>query len=351
MSNYVADNYYYLIVNSHSKEKHTLKKYREVNEFLKDNDWLFISPMFFQGFELTSFHKLIPQKENHKEKILKIITNKFYDLRITASFTEGYCARCIHISPFLQSIEHSLILAFQRDYEGALKTIIPIIEGVIRKYLVDEKGAVMHKIQFQTIRTSFGLLKEDMVTNYRQHLHTYKDQNNQPALFSEKQLDDLIAFEQEYLDIWFSFATEFVDNSFYLKTTENKITNQVNRHSILHELGEGFDYNFENYIKVYFLLQFLTWAFLKKENKSLFDDMDIYRCLEKVAAYDSLIKMAEESSHHKHVLYKSFDNYKSDTLTWALPEVKIFDLPQNYSASKKIFQGLMKHLWRKVTSK
>jgi hypothetical protein len=347
MDSSLANRHYNSIMHSSSNNQELLSKYQAVNDFLKQNDWLFISPLFFQGFELSSIFKLIGTKDEVKQQILNIICRKFYNLPITASFAEGYCIRCNHIKPFVISIEHSLILTFQKDYEGAIKTIIPIIEGIIRKYLVEEKGAVMHEIQFQKIRTSFDLLKGDLLLNYREFLNNYKTQNNESVTFSEAQISQMMAKETHYLNIWFSFVSDFVNNSFYLRTTNNKLTNEVNRHSIMHELGNNFDYNFENYIKIYFLLQFLTWAFLKKEQRSLLDSMDGYRSFEKVMAYDSIIKQSERISYEKHILFRKYDNYLEHPLKEKSPKPTLFILPAKTMIKQNWFTRINKYLWHR----
>ena len=165
MSNQVANHYFNLFIKSDEGEIKNLTEYTLVNEYLKSNDWLFISPIFFQGFELEIFLRLSKTEGNNKEKILEIITKKFYDLRHTASFIEGYCNRCDCIQPFLKSIENSLILTFQKDYEGSIKTIIPIIEGVLRKYLIAEKSFTTETIRPKDLKESFNLLRLDLIMN------------------------------------------------------------------------------------------------------------------------------------------------------------------------------------------
>ena len=122
MLNQEVEYHYKQIEDSISRSLDHLKTYKEVNSFLKQNGWLFISPIFFQGGELQYFLDLKNKNENAKDKINQLIFHKFYNLNWTASFIEGYCKRCTYIEPFLQSIEHSLILTFQRDYEGGINT-------------------------------------------------------------------------------------------------------------------------------------------------------------------------------------------------------------------------------------
>jgi len=347
MENYITDYHYERLIKSGNDDSISLKHIQQVNEFLKHNDWLFISPLFFQGFELDMISKLINSKDNPKEKILALIANKFYSLSFTASFIEGYCNRCNHIKPFLMSIEHSVILTFQKDYEGAIKTIIPIIEGIIRKYLIEEKGFERQVIPFEKIRKSFDLMRQDLISEYLQSVVNYTTENNEKLEFSKQQIANLISKKTEYYDIWFSFVTEFINKSFYLKTTGQPLTNEVNRHSILHEFGDKFIYNFENYIKIYFLLQFMTWIFLIKECKSPLNKIKTLRFAEKIAAYEAIIKHSEKLIYEKHLLYKNYDMYERKILKEKFPQYQNKMLPKKHILIGKLLKRISKLIWKK----
>jgi hypothetical protein len=81
-----------------------LKKYKIVNDFLNKNDWLFVSPLFFQGFELNYLLELSKKDGNQKSEINRLIFHKFFKLDRTATFIEGFCKRCSHIEPFVLSM-------------------------------------------------------------------------------------------------------------------------------------------------------------------------------------------------------------------------------------------------------
>lgn len=347
MSDQLANYHYNLIVEMYNREIKTLEKYVTVNKYLKENDWLFISPLFFQGYELNLFFELSKTADDNKRKILEIITNKFYDLKNTASFIEGYCNRSEYIKPFLGSIENSLILTFQRDYEGSIKTIIPIIEGILRKYLILEKNKTTGSIGYKDLKNSFEFIRIDLINAYTEYIRNYKDENRRLVCFSNDQINELIKIQEQYYDIWFSFVNEFVQNSFYLNTKGNELTNEVNRHSILHEFGLDFKYNLENYIKIYFLLQFLTWIFLKKERKSILNQIDSSRWIEKIFAYEKIIKQSEKLLYEKHILLKNYDGYDESFLKEKLPEVKNDILPKKQFINYNIIRKLNKFLWNK----
>lgn len=237
MSEPTTNYYFNLYKISNQQEIERLKRFENVNGILKQNDWLFISPIFFQGYELSAISKLKPNDQASKSKILRIVSKKFYDLRFTASFVEGYCVRCKYIKPFSKSVESSIIYAFQRDYEGSIKTLIPIIEGIIRKYLITEKGFSTETIRMKDIKNSFKILKNDLISDYVENLKYSKSENNELLNFKENQIEELSKQQKEYYEIWFSFVDDFINKSFYLNTSGKPLTNEINRHSLLHEFG------------------------------------------------------------------------------------------------------------------
>lgn len=351
MSEQITNYYFYLFKNSDKQEVEKLQKFKSINEILKQNDWLFISPIFFQGYELTFISKIESNEPNIKNKILKIVSKKFYDLRYTASFVEGYCARCNYIRPFSKSIENSIIYAFQKDYEGSIKTIIPIIEGIMRKYLITEKGFTTVTIRMKDLKNSFKLLKDDIISDYHENLKYYKSENNELLHFSELQIEELTLLKKEYYDIWFSFVDDFVNKSFYLNTNGQPLTNEVNRHSILHEFGLSFNYNLENYLKIYFLLQFMTWVFLRKENQTTLNEIENYRYFDKITAYERLIKLSENILYEKHKILQNYDDYDEAILKENFIKNKNYEIPKKHIIIHRILRKIDKLLWKNNVKK
>jgi hypothetical protein len=309
-----ADFYYRIEKETLDRSLILLNQYQNTNNCLRARNWLFISPLFFQGFELTYINKICTEPGPHPITINQIIFNKFFDLGWTASFVEGYCDRCDHIKPFLPSIEHSLISTFQRDYEAGIKTLIPIVEGILRRYLFMEQSVPMEKIAFKHLKKSISDLKYELIDRYRVGLSNRVYENNLHVSFTTAQATTLLTLQTDYYQQWFAFLIDFIENSFYLNTHQSPITNQINRHAILHEYGLNFFYNLENYIKVYFVLQFLVWIFLLKEGKSLLNEIDNVRLFEKVTAYQKIIRSAEDIAYQKHILLKNYLGYEESVL-------------------------------------
>jgi len=275
------------------------------------------------------------------------MTRKFYQLESTASFVDGYCQRCIYIEPFLLSVEHSIVLAFQRDYEGAIKTIIPIFEGILRKYLINEHDQENKKIGFADLRKCFDKLRRELIDTAEKGFRTERNDNNEPINFSVDQIKQLVKYETKYLDKWFSFITGFVDDSLYLNTQTREVTDELNRHAILHEFGLGTEYNLENYLKIYMGIQFLTWIFLKKAGESLLNNVDSFRFLEKVTAYQEIIKNSESLLYTKHILYAPHKGYNKDLLQKNFPVKTAELLPPLTNMKYRILKRADKFLWKR----
>jgi len=345
-----ADFYFRIEKETLERSLISLKQYQVTNQCLRGRNWLFICPLFFQGFELTYIHKICTEPGPHPITINQIIFNKFFDLGWTGSFIEGYCNRCVYIMPFLSSIENSLISTFQRDYEAGIKTLIPIVEGILRQYLCVEKGMTMEKIGFKHLKNAIVLLKNDLVQKYKVGLTMRIYENNLQVTFSAVQSAELLTLETAYYEQWFAFLTDFVDNSFYLNTSQSPITNEINRHAILHEYGLNFSYSLENYIKVYFVLQFLTWIFLQKEGKSPLNEIDNNRFLEKVNAYQKIIQSAEEIAYQKHILLKNYTGY-DELLFKEKFNVKGLNTPSAAKKTYDLFKKANELIWRSDKAK
>lgn len=329
------------------RELAILKEYDLVNQFLKNNGWFFVCPFFFVGGDLSYLGSLSKMNGDQHQKIRELMVRKFYQLESTASFVDGYCLRCSYMEPFLLSIEHSIILAFQRDYEGAIKTLIPIFEGVLRKYLIDDHGWENKDIGFTDLKKCFGKIKEELLDKSEQEVRSEIDCNGQPINFSANQIKQLLKYEAQYLDKWFSFITGFVDDSLYLNTKTKTIIDELNRHAILHEFGLGTDYSLENYLKVYMGIQFLTWIFLKKEGKSLLNNCDNFRFLEKVKAYTALIKSSEKLFYTKHTILRPYKGYKQEFFQDDIPFKEPDLLPAALNINYELIKRFDKYLWWK----
>lgn len=337
------------IFNDLHKQNHEnlleLEKYKRVNEILKRNNWLLLSPLFFQGYEIDYFLDLNNANKLSKNLILNQITTKFYNLNWTATFVDGYCSQCKYIEPFTLSIESSIILAFQKDYEGGLKTILPIIEGIIRKYLIAERKYSNEIIHMTDIKKSIKYLCDDILSAKKTVLLNLTDNFDNKNLFYNDQINQLMEFNKNYYNTWLSFISDFFDNSLYL-STKNEMTTELNRHAILHELGYNFDYTFENFLKVYFVIQFLSWIFQQKDNQVLPNNIDSDLFINKVISYKNIIKISERIDFEKHVLLKGKKGYQNETLRVKFNPTIDLNLKRRHWLFLEITRWMKERRWR-----
>lgn len=323
-----------------------LERHTKANELLMKNGWFFVAPLFFQGFELERIYQLSLGEQSCKEEIDRIIYRKFYNLEWTASFIEGYCKQSDFIRPFLLSIENSLILAFQKDYEGAIKTLTPVIEGVLRRYL-EKRENLTGNIGFREIERSLSKIKKDACLDYERGLRDYRNHNGDRVEFDENQIKNLVRLRRKSDDIWFSFLADFFERSFYKNTHGEPLKDEINRHSILHALNPSYQYTLQGYIKVYFVLNFLTWAFIQLERKSGLSAIRGFRFLEKTLAYHSIIKHSEEISFSKHLLLKEYEGYVPALIQKRARPTGVKLLPWTKLLKYRFMIYLQKSIWKK----
>jgi len=342
-----ADYYFELRRQGFESELAELVKYQNAHRLLIQNDWFFVSPLFFQGFDLHILSDLYKRGNVTKQEVNKVIFRKFFNLECSAAFIEGYCKQTKFVEPFLTSIEHSLILAYQRDFEGATKTLVPIVEGILRIYLVEQKGITPTRISFKTLKRAVEYLKQDLLEACRCNLADHRGFNNEKVELTDLQVEELMKLRMEMDNIWFSFLGEFINESFYRDTDETSTANHINRHSILHALNPSHVYNLEGFIKVYFVIYFLTWMFIRLEDKSPFSQVGGYRHFEKVNAYRRIIESAEKMAYDKHILLKEYAGYDAQALRYGHRAIFAENLSLRHRVVYKLFVAMDEFLWRR----
>tara|TARA_B100001109_G_C18863125_1_gene475184 strand:+ start:4483 stop:5520 length:1038 start_codon:yes stop_codon:yes gene_type:complete len=300
----MSNSWFTTLLTSNKNFLNRTKSIEQVNSFLVEYDWFFIAPTFLIGLEIEMIQKIAEEDVDVKKRITKILAQRFYNLDFRTDFIEGYCIRCNHIKPFIESIENSMILCFQYDYEGAIKTLIPTIEGIMRKYL-KSNGEEGH-ISYQTIKKSFQLLEEDMVISARNGYENFDSGDGRKVSFNKEEIEELSKIDTQLYRLWFSFMEDFIHHSLYKHTQGEPLTNEINRHSILHEFGDKIDYTLDNYLKIYFVIDFLCWAFIRVERKSIMNEAPTKRFLEKKLAYQRIIENANRMLIYKAVLKKDY---------------------------------------------
>ena len=75
------------------------------------------------------------------------------------------------------------------------------------------------------------------------------------------QVKQLLANERAYITKWLSIVKEYLANNLYLDTRTGAVADKLNRHAIVHGFTTDIYYSLENFLRLYHLLFFLSWAY------------------------------------------------------------------------------------------
>ena len=222
----------------------------EINNYIKQFGW-YITPFFFvDQYDRIKYYK--DTNTGNKDLITDVMKRTLFDTRFLAIHVEAFYKRLPYIHGFSFLIDHGIILYLQYDYAGAINTLVPIIEGILRNYL-RTKGN--NAPTFPHLRQSFDTMKSDIIAR---HTGIYIAEG-----LTAQDYDPLIAKHDVYLTKWFSFIKDFIDNGMYLNTYAGVPADYLNRHLILHALTNDFYYSFSNVMKAYITLEYLAWIFIE----------------------------------------------------------------------------------------
>lgn len=283
------------------KSLETSEKILAVNSLLKEYNWFFVHP-YMQNFKIDMLWDRHTAGTLTKEYVAEFFTREFYFLNATLDYFDGIFERSVYIKSFTYFIEHSLILFFQKDYGGAINLILPSIEGIFSKYMIEAKGVDLLAKRYEKIKKAMLYLKDDLLEKKVEYLSEEK--------YNTQQLDYLVSLERKELDNWFANMHLFYVESLFAQTGEEADHGVLNRHSIFHALSLNIYHTEENYIKLFNSLIFIGWIFLQVEGQTLLfpdskeDDTRIY--LNRIQHYESLIQKSESLIVHKHSLLKKY---------------------------------------------
>lgn len=329
--------------NFQRKNIKNVENYIEINEIIKPYKWLFIHP-YIQNFWLFRIRDLYKENKLTEEIVSETFIRDFYNLSITATFIDGYCEQSDLIRPFNYYIESSIILAYQKDYAGAINLIIPVIEGILSNYLIDYKNKDLTKgDRYENIRGAIGHLKEDIISQYSNGIKQLEYYGRNIEL-NQQQQKQLITYERQYLDLFCSIIEDFFKNSLFCHSNELKDNSLLNRHKIVHSLNLDIYHTLENYIKLFNSLKFLTWLFLRFEGKSPLSQIDDQVAFKRIVLYEELLAKSNIVIPIKHEILCSYDLYDfSDFKRKPL----INELSRKLSFKQKVFVKRMKSLFYK----
>lgn len=230
---------------------------KRLNEELKKLNWMFIHPQIFMS-ELNQIIKLAENPQVKVDQVTNIFADLFYDFRVTALFIDGFLKMNKYIAPFELHINQAVMLAITHDYAGAIHLLIPVIEGSLRKYLIDVKGkedkAIMRASEQLKV---FGFLKQDYITTKEPEFKRELD----AGTIDKNQYERLIDLELKYITTWYEMIEDYLRHNLYMDTSKGQLEDELNRHVLVHGFESQVDYNLSNFLKVFNAIMYVAWAF------------------------------------------------------------------------------------------
>lgn len=296
------------------EEKKSLIQFHErtkriipVNQYLNKFNWAFVHP-YMIGAEIDHFAELAKTKTGTKDGIFQFIANSFFDLSSTAVLIDGFFKKRESLRPFCHLIDQSVFMCLERDYAGAINSLLPVIEGSIRHYLVNMVGRKNESImKTEELLKIFPHLKQDILKRYANGYKNEYPKYFTGVAFDASQIKHLVKLQSYPLDIWISVIKDYFENNLYLDTRTGVVEDKLNRHSIFHGFSGEIYYNLENYLKVFYCINFLSYIYgqADKNIHALTElersDVDYkWKAFEKVKAISDSMKNIKSSVYEKY---------------------------------------------------
>lgn len=319
-----------------NKQISIVKELDEVNSDLRKYNWIFLHP-YCQGFEIKTLKRIISENENTEEKILTHFAKRFLELRSTIHFIDGFIATRPFLKDYKSSIDESVILCLQKDFNGAINTLIPVIEGTLRKLLIDQKG--IHKtneIDISELLKVFNYLTEDYLVLQKEYLENrYK---NSDEYFDKNQEKNILKKHKEYYELWTKQFIDYIKDNLYANTKNNNISDSFNRHIIFHSLNDEIEYSFANYLRLFNCIHLLSWSIgVVYKGCSILSDADEEDVINKWVDYFNILIVSESLTETKRRIYnnksiKNFKDYLNPEIAKLLvdPKLKIDKILKTY---------------------
>lgn len=292
-----------------------VKKLDDINSHLQKFNWIFLHP-YNQGMDIDILKRLSSETEEPENKILHFFASKFLDLRTTIHFIDGFFNKIPFIKDYIPSIEESVILCLQKDFNGAINVLLPVIEGVLRKYLIDKKGIHIETVvDIDELLKALHHLTNDYVELEKKYLKMrYKYLIDTGQYFDVNQEKQILKKRKEYFELWVKQLNNYLTHNLYLNTKKNKVTDTFNRHLIFHALKDNIDYSFANYLRLFNCINFLSWMIgSTTENCSILSEGNEEEVMNKWVDYMSVLVTSEALTETKNNIYKkevvSFKRY------------------------------------------
>lgn len=285
----------------------------KVNDYLKQFNWMFVHP-YNTGIQIHHLQELQKKGVQDRKLIFRFFAADFLNLNQTVSFIEGYFKKRPPLAPFCMLIDQSVILCLQKDYAGAINTLMPVIEGSIRHYLVHQKGKKSEKIiALSSFIGAFDLLKKDYLENRRKVYEREDEIFRDGILLDNNQIKSLLNYEDQILSIWLDAIKEYLSKSLYLDTRKEEVYDKLNRHDIFHGFNSNAYYNLENYLKVFNCITFLSFLFgLAYPGLSALPEFEEKEHREKVKNLEKIRAISKLSYRIKSSIYSGYPEFSKD---------------------------------------
>lgn len=325
-----------------------------VNSKLQNLNWIFLHP-YNQGGDVEVLERIC-QEENAGEKITHFFAYKFFDLRATIHFIDGLYKKRPFLKDYADSIEESVILCIQKDFKGAINTLLPVIEGTLRKYLVSKNGdSKKNVIKISELLKSIDSLTEDYLLLQKKYL---LQRYNAPGVvihFDLNQENRLMDKRREYFELWMKQLKRYLENNLYLDTRKSEVKDTFNRHFIFHALEDNIDFSFSNYLRLFNCISFLSWAIGSVNDDcsilSVANEQDV---MNKWADYLKVLAASEALTETKSNLFgREIESFKKYLPKEYLPIIKrpeakvkealrVFDFFKDMDEPKSVLSNLSK---------
>lgn len=307
---------------AHQKQElRAVDKIVEVNEYLQAFNWAYVHP-YVIGLEVELFDKMHQEGSGTTEAIFHIFARSFYDLKSTAAFIEGIFKKRDSLVPFGLLIDQAVVLALQKEYAGAISLLVPVIEGSLRHYLFTIKGQPAATLTKSVhLLKAFQYMEDDYVAHQHQALENEEEgqRYNLPA-FDANQRKQLLANEQAYIKKWLSIVKDYLAHNLYLNTRTGAVADKLNRHAIVHGVTTDIYYSFDNFLRLYHLLFFLSWAYgISTKGTSLLIDVDDEVLRQKWGALEKIRLLSKLTDEAKVAIYATHPDFDQSTYLQALP--------------------------------
>lgn len=297
------------------KEIRIVEALNTVNSVLQQKNWIFLHP-YSQGMDIDMLQKLSSDPHDPDKKVFTFFARKFFDLRGTIHFIEGFYNTRPFLKDYTPVIRESLVLCLQKDFRGAILMLIPVIEGTLRKYIIYKKGE--HKkaeIDMKELLKAVHHLSKDYVETEKQYLK----ERNEVFIRSDMYLDGnqekyILKRYRYYFDLWMAQFKNFIENNLFLNTKTGVVTDNFNRHLMYHALDDTIDYSFSNYLRIFNSLNYLSWSLgLVTEECSVLSTADEADVRNKWVDYFNVLIISEAMTEYKNNIYhkhlESFERY------------------------------------------